>query len=128
MAEFRFYGDGIYELVEQMQLPDEIAIYNGLVGASVPALCLYLKRYDYPWRYGDLFFYFYFARPISELSTVTNHAMEMIYGRLHHLLSRYNHNLLSAQKLLQKDPNYRENTSKTSRTSYCFKTTANCCH
>ena len=26
MAEFRFYSEGIYELAEQMQLPDEIAI------------------------------------------------------------------------------------------------------
>ena len=40
--------------------------------------------------------------------------MEIIYGRLHHLLSRYNHNLLSPKKSLQKDPNYREKTSKTS--------------
>ena len=57
MAGFHFYSEGIYELVEQMQLPDEIAIYNGLVGASVPALCLYLKRYDYPCGYGNFFFF-----------------------------------------------------------------------
>ena len=68
----------------------------------------------------------YFARAIPELSISTNHMMEMIYGRLPHLLSRYNHNLLSPQKLLQKDPNYREETSKTSCTSCCFKTPANC--
>ena len=46
-AEFRFYREDIYELVEQMQLPDEIAFYNGLVWATVP----YLKRYYYPPRY-----------------------------------------------------------------------------
>ena len=33
------------------------------------------------WRFG----FFYFARPIHTV-------MEMIYGRLHHLLLRYNHN------------------------------------
>ena len=82
-----------------MQLPDEITSYNGLVVASVPALCLCLKCHFYPYRYGDLVFHFA-ARPISELSI----KMEVIYGRSQHLLSRYNHNLLSPQKLLQKYP------------------------
>ena len=31
MTKFRFYREDIYELAEQMQLPDEITIYNGLV-------------------------------------------------------------------------------------------------
>ena len=52
MTEFRFYGEGIYELAEQMQPVDEIAIYNGL-RALIPALWLYLKRFEYPCRYGD---------------------------------------------------------------------------
>ena len=50
--------------------------------------------------------------------------MEMIYDRWHHLLSRYNYNLLSLQKLLQKDPNYQEKTSTTSVTPCSFKTPA----
>ena len=62
-----------------MQLPDETTTYNGLVVALVYALCLYLKRYSYPWRYGD--FVFHFAWPIPELSMITNHMMEMIFGR-----------------------------------------------
>ena len=44
-AEFRFYREDIYKLSEELQLPDEITTYNGLVVASVPALCMYLKRY-----------------------------------------------------------------------------------
>ena len=48
----------------------------------------------------------------------------MIYDRWHHLLSRYNYNLLSLQKLLQKDPNYQEKTSTTSVTPCSFKTPA----
>ena len=44
----RFYREDIYELAEQMQLPDETTTYNGLVVALVHALCLYLKRYSYP--------------------------------------------------------------------------------
>ena len=41
-AEFRFYREDIYNLAEQLQLPDEIITYNGLVVASVPALYMYL--------------------------------------------------------------------------------------
>ena len=58
-----------------MQLPDEITTYSGLVVASVPAC----KRYSYPCRYGDLASHF--ASPIPELSIITNHVVEMIYGR-----------------------------------------------
>ena len=78
MAEFRFYREGIYGLVEKIQLPDEITTSNGLVVASVPALWLYLKRYSYLCGYGDLVFHF--ARPIPELSIITNHMVEMDYG------------------------------------------------
>ena len=76
-AEFRFYREDIYKLAEQLQLPDEITTYNGLVVASVPALCMYLKRYAYPCRYGDLLYHF--ARPVPELSIITNHMMDLIY-------------------------------------------------
>ena len=41
-AEFRFYREAIYKLTEQLQLPDEITTYNGLVVASVPALCMFI--------------------------------------------------------------------------------------
>ena len=54
---------------------------------------MYLKRYAYPCRYGDLLYHF--ARPVPELSIITNHMMDLIYGRWHHLLTRYNHDLLS---------------------------------
>ena len=72
-AEFRFDRKDIYKLAEQLQLPDEITTYNGLVVASVPALCMYLKRFAYPCRYGDLVCHF--ARPVPELSIITNHMM-----------------------------------------------------
>ena len=98
-AEFRFYREDIYKLAEQLQLHDEITTYNGLVVASVPALCMFLKRYAYPCRYGNLVYHF--ARPVPELSIITNHMMDLIYGRWHHLLTRYNHDLLSPPKLFQ---------------------------
>ena len=38
---------------------------------------------------------------VPELSIITNHMMDLIYGRWHHLLTRYNHDLFSPLKLLQ---------------------------
>ena len=77
----------------------EITTYNGLTVAAVPALCMYLKHYAYPCRYGDLVYHF--ARPVPEISIINNHIMDLIYGRWHHLLTRYNHDLLSPPKLRQ---------------------------
>ena len=96
-AEFCFYREHIYKLAEQLQLPDEITTYNGLVVALLPALCMYLKRYAYPCRYEDLLYHF--ARPVPELSIITNHMMDLIYGRWHHLVTRYNPDLLSPPKI-----------------------------
>ena len=60
---------------------------------------MYLKRYAYPCRYGDLLYHF--SRPVPELSIITNHMMDLIYRPWHHLLTQYNHDLLSPPKLLQ---------------------------
>ena len=77
-AELRFYREDIYKLAEQLQLPDEITTYTGLVVASVPALYMYLKRFAYPCRYGDLVYHF--ARPVPEISIITNRIMDLIYS------------------------------------------------
>ena len=39
-AEFRFYREDIYKLAEQLQLPDEITTYNGLINSCVLVLSL----------------------------------------------------------------------------------------
>ena len=78
-AEFCFYKEDIYKLSEQLQLPNEITTYNGLVVASVPALRMYLKLFAYPCRYGDLVYHF--ARSVPESSIITNHIINLIYGR-----------------------------------------------
>ena len=68
-TEFRFYKNDIFKLAEYLQLPDEIVTYNGLVVGSIPALCIYLKRFTHPCRYGDMVSHF--ARPVPELCIIT---------------------------------------------------------
>jgi hypothetical protein len=97
-AEFRFFKNDIYKLADVLQLPDNIVTYNGLVVESIPALCIYLKRFAYPCRYSDMVSYF--ARPVPQLCIITNHMIDWIYTRWHHLLTRYNHNLLSQPNLM----------------------------
>ena len=101
-----FTKNDIFKLAEYLQLPDEIVTYNGLVVGSIPALCIYLKRFTYPCRYGHMVSHF--ARPAPELCIIANHMIDWIYNRWHHLLSRYNHDLLSpANLMLYADAIYR---------------------
>ena len=97
-AEFRFYKHDIYKLADALQLPDEFVTYNGLIVESISALCIYLKRFSYPCRYGDMVFHF--ARPVPEICIITNHMIDWIYNQWHHLLTTYNHNLLSPANLM----------------------------
>lgn len=70
-AEFRFYKNDIYKLADALQLPDEFVTYNGLIVESIPALCIYLKRFSYPCRYSDMVFHF--ARPVPNSKDVKWH-------------------------------------------------------
>lgn len=98
-AEFRFFRSDIYSLADALRLPPTIKTYNGLVVQSIPALCMFLKRFAYPCRYGDMVSRF--ARPVPQLSIITNHMMDLIYDQWHPLLTTYNHNLLSPANLGQ---------------------------
>ena len=42
----------------------------------------------------------HFARPVPELCIITNHMIDWIYNWWHHLLSRYNRDLLSPANLM----------------------------
>ena len=77
-AEFRFYKHDIYKLADALQLPDEFVTYNGLIVESISALCIYLKRFPYPCRYGDMVFHL--ARPVPEICIITNHMIDLIYN------------------------------------------------
>lgn len=97
-AEFRFFRNDIYSLADALCLPPTIVTYNGLVVQSIPALCIFLKRFAYPCRYGDMICRF--ARPVPQLSIITNHMVDLTYNQWHHLLTTYNHNLLSPANLV----------------------------
>ena len=52
-SEFRFYKNVIYELNEVLNLPDRITCHNSVDVDITDALCIFLKRFAYPYRYVD---------------------------------------------------------------------------
>lgn len=96
-AEFRFYRNGVY--ADAHRLPDTIKTYNGLVLLSIAALCIFLKRLVYPCRYGGMISRF--SRPVRQLSIISNDMVDFFYDHWHHLLTDYNHNLLSPANLVE---------------------------
>ena len=98
-VEFRFLRNDIYSLADALRLPPTIVTYNGLVVQSIQALCIFLKRFTYPCRYGDMISSF--ARSVPQLSIITNHMVDLIYNQWHHLLTTYTHNLLSPANLVR---------------------------
>ena len=48
-SEFRFYKNDIYELNEVLNLPDRITCHNGVNVDITDALCIFFKRFAYPY-------------------------------------------------------------------------------
>ena len=59
--------------------------------------CMLLKRLAYPCRYGDLIYRF--GRPVPVFSMATNHVLDYIYNTHNHLITQWNHTLLSPRAL-----------------------------
>ena len=84
-AEFRFLKNDIYLLQEALQIPDRVVCYNRLVVPGVEATCIFLKRYAYPIRFGDMIPRF--GRPAAQLSMIATEMTNFIYNRYHNKLS-----------------------------------------
>ena len=82
-AEFRFYRNDIYQMLDILQLHDEIICYNV---DSYEALCIMLKRFEYPCRYLDLMPRF--AKPVPQLCMVSNHVINLTYTQWNHFTDR----------------------------------------
>ena len=97
-AEFRMWRNDVYTLLETLNLPEELRCYNGAVVDSAEALCILLRRVAYPCRYGDLVQRF--ARPVPQLSMITNLVITELYDRFGHLLQTMDQPWLSIPNLV----------------------------
>ena len=96
-AEFRFYKNDVYNLMEVLQLPDQFTCYNGLKIDGLEGFCMLLKRFAYPCRYLDMIARF--ARPVPQLCMASNLVMNYIYTAWGRLLTNLNQPWLSPVNL-----------------------------
>ena len=98
-SEFRFLGGDIDRLTEVFRLPPEFICYNGVTFDADEALCIFLKRFAYPYRYQDLIHRF--GRPVPQLCMISNLIMNTLYDNWRHLLSTMQQNWLTQRNLEQ---------------------------
>ena len=96
-AEFRMRRDDIYTLADTIRFPDNFKCYNGVVVDYIEALCICLRRLAYPCRYGDVGNRS--ARPVPQLSMITNLIIDEINGRFANRLTSMNQPWLSSENL-----------------------------
>ena len=97
MAEFRFYRNDIYILANLLRIPEHVICYNGSKVSKIEALCIFLKRFSYPCRYGDMIPRF--GRSPPELSLVSNFVLNWIHQQFGHKLRDFNQGWLTPVKL-----------------------------
>ena len=96
-AEFRFLKNDIYLMDEVLGVPNVIRCYNGVVFYGIEALCILLKRFAYPCRYGDMVPRF--GRAVPQLSMMSNQMMDFIFDEFCHLLTDLQQPWLSSNYL-----------------------------
>ncbi|XP_028395743.1 uncharacterized protein LOC114519770 [Dendronephthya gigantea] len=96
-AEFRFEKNDLPSLHEVLRIPDVFRCQQGSVCDGMTGLCIVLKRLTYPCRYSDMISTFGISVP--ELCMVYNTVIDYIFNEHGHLISQWNHTLLSPQNL-----------------------------
>ena len=82
-TEFRFFRNDIYNLINVLRVPAELTCYNGLKDDPVEAMCIFLKRFAYPYRYSELIPRF--AKLEPQLCMIANQMTSVIYDNWRHL-------------------------------------------
>ena len=91
-AEFRFLKSDVYKLAEVLQILPLIKCYNRSVLDGLECFCVSLKRFAYPYCYGDIVPRF--GRPAPELCLMSNGTLDSIYNRVGRLLLDFNQSWL----------------------------------
>ena len=98
-AEFRFYRNDVYNLLEALQIPETFRCSNGLKLDGIEATCILLRRFSYPARFGDLVPRF--GRPAPQLSMIISDVCNHLFTDHHHRLQDFRQPWLSPRNLQQ---------------------------
>ena len=96
-AEFRVRKRDLPTLAQALRIPRSFQLSQRSVVDGMKGLCMLLKRLAYPCRYGDLIYHF--GRPVPVFSMAKNHVLDYIYNTHNHLITQWNHTLLSPRAL-----------------------------
>ena len=96
-TKFRFEKTHLPLLADVLQIPPMFKCSQGSVADSMEALCMLLKRWNYPCRYADMVPRF--GRPIPVLSMITNQVLDFIYDTHGRRILQWNHDLLNPRSL-----------------------------
>ena len=80
-------------LTDVLHLPVTICCHQRTTCDQTEALCMLLKRFSYPCRYSDMIHHF--ARPVPEISVITNTVVDHIFLSHGHRISQCNFDILS---------------------------------
>lgn len=98
-AEFRVEKRDLFTLAEVLQIPEEFKCPQRSKIDGMEGLCMLLKRCAYPCRYSDMMHRF--QCPVPVLSMATNEVLNYIYNMHGHLITEWNQDLMSPQKLVE---------------------------
>lgn len=84
-------------LAQVLRIPPAFHLSQRSVADGIEGLCMLLRRLAYPCRYGDLIHCF--GCPVPILSMATNHVLDYIFNTHGHLITYWNHTLLSFHAL-----------------------------
>ncbi|PFX12137.1 hypothetical protein AWC38_SpisGene23955 [Stylophora pistillata] len=92
LAELKLRKQDITLLANVLQLPDTIRCPQRTTGDRTEGLSMLLKRFSYSCRYSDTIHRF--ARPVPEISMITNTMMDDIFLSHGHPISQWNFDIL----------------------------------
>ena len=96
-AEFRVRKRDPPTLAQALRIPRSFQLSQRSVVDGTEGLCMLLKRLAYPCRYGDLIYRF--GHPVPVFRMASNHVLYYIYNTHNHLITQWNHTLLSPRTL-----------------------------
>lgn len=93
IAEFRVRKQDLPILFDALQIPEMFRCYQGTVCEGMEGLCILLRRFAYPCRYGDLIAMF--GRSVPEICMISNTVLDWIYERHGHRITEWNNDILN---------------------------------
>ena len=96
-ANFQFKKNDIYLLKELLGIPQNVICYNRSKVDGLEAFCIFLKRYAYPIRFGDMIPMF--GRSVPELCMITYNVLNHIHNNFGGLLNGFQHPWMSPESL-----------------------------